>query len=245
MKRWMLVLNMVWVLTFAGSGFAEKLVFVTTEFPPSVIVTNNEVSGTDVDIVRAICAQLGIEPEIKVVPWARALYLVKEADADVIFSPKKTPERSEFLYFTTEPINTERSIMIVRKNQVFDIRSLADLHGKSIGMVRGFSYGADFDTAQDLKKIECTDDTQLLELFDKGRFDAVIINEKKFNTISQTLALADHFETRYVVSEEFSYIGFSKTSLGQQGEALAKKFSRMLRQLKEDGTLDAIRQRYF
>lgn len=244
MKTMTVLCHIMLLFALSGTSFAETLLFVTTDFPPAVIIEQGNIKGTDTDVVREICRVLGIEPEISIVPWARALKEVQDGDAAAIYSPKDTDERREYLYFTTEPINSERVVAVARKEDSITITTLNDLNGKSVGIVRGFTYGAKFDAAQGFDRIVCSDDVELLKVLDKKRIDVGIINERKFEIVSRQFGSRERLEVVYVVSEEFSYIGVSK-KLGARGEQLAQQFSDVLRQLRENGTLDAIKARYF
>ncbi len=84
MKIFFAVLSLAIVFLSALTASAEKIVFATTEFPPYIIVDGDNLSGLQVEVVRELCRRLGIEPEIRVFPWIRALNSVKEGTADSV-----------------------------------------------------------------------------------------------------------------------------------------------------------------
>ncbi|QDQ27012.1 transporter substrate-binding domain-containing protein [Chitinimonas arctica] len=221
---------------------ADKLSFVTTEFPPYIIKQGNELSGLQVDIVRELCRRLGHEPDIRVVPWNRALGLVKGGQVDGIFMPVYTKERAEFLYFTAETSGRERISVMQRQGGDIRATTLEDLYGELIGTVLSYSYGRTFDGQPHLRKDVSTTNELMLKKLAIGRYRLVVSDEGVARYLArQTGEL--RLETVLVLQDNPQYIGFAKT-LGKRGEALAEQFSEALRQLKRDGVLKDTEDRY-
>jgi len=224
---------------------AEKLVFVTSDWPPYMFMENNEITGIHVEIVREACKRLGFEVDIQLVPWARAMKYVEEGhQATAIFSLKKNTERTEFLYFPAEPIDIEKNVLIALKQSALSANSLDDLKDKTIGVVREYTYDPKFDKHETLKKEEATDDVQMMKKLDKKRTDLATGEEGALKYIGKQLNLQET-ETVYVLSESPTYVAFSKQALGVEGETFAQNFGQMLRQLKEEGFIQKIKDKYF
>ncbi|MDM8550499.1 transporter substrate-binding domain-containing protein [Desulfobacterales bacterium HSG2] len=238
--------TLIWaVLLFLPvSALSEKLKFVTAEWPP-MVTKDKHLPGTAMETVREVCKRLGIEPKIRILPWKRAVKYVKKGKADAIFAPKKTEERLRFLYFVDEPLYMERLVVIARKGSGMNASGLDDLKDKNFAVVRGYSYGAEFDKCQGLKKIVCGNDTQLVKILYKGRTDLAAGEERNLEWIRKDLGFKESFETVYFLTEDPNFLAFSKKALGPRGKVLAREFTRILRQLKEEGVFRKIEGKYY
>lgn len=233
------------LLSFTLKGVsAEKLVFATSDWPPYIFMENNQPTGIHVEIIREACKRLGFEADIQVVPWARAMKYVEEGQqATAIFSLKKNAERAEFLYFPIEPIDIEKNVLVAQKQSATQVGNLGDLKDKMIGVVRGYTYDPKFDSNETLKKEEAVDDIQMMKKLDKQRTDLATGEEGALKYIRKQSNLQE-VETVYVLSELPTYVAFSKKALDDNGAAFAEKFGQMLRQLKEEGFIQKIKDKY-
>ncbi len=246
MKRLFVLLIMA-VLLFhpTDAPATDKLTFATTEWPPMTIMKDGELIGIATDIIREVCKRMEIEPEFQVLPWQRAVNYVKTGEVDVLFAPKKTEERTGFLYFCTEPLYMERLVIIARKESRIKAKGLDELKDKVFGVVRGYSYGPVFDSYNDLKTDMCDTDRQLLIKLDGERMDVAVGEEGNLKFLSRELGgFESRFETVYILSEDPNYVAFSIKALGEKGKTLAEKFSQIQRHLKEEGIIQKIEDKY-
>ncbi len=227
------------------SVFAEKMSFVTAGMsPPLVYKDNNRLTGMDLDVIAEFCKENGIRPEFKAFPWKRALANVKKGEADGIFTLFRTKKREEFLYYPSIPINIVRTTIWARKGSGVKIRELADLKGKSLGVIAGYKYGPQFDNFKGLNKSFCDTKEQMIKMLDKGRFDLAVDSEKCFKFMCKKTGLEQNkFEAVYLITENPVYFALSK-SLGERGATLVWKFSQFMKLLKENGILKQIRNNY-
>lgn len=238
------LLLMAGLLVLPAGVLAEKLVFATSEWPPYVISENENPSGLNTETVRKLCQRLGFELEIQVLPWKRALLHIKEGKADALFAPRYTEERAKFMYYMSEPLNIEKTVILARKGSNMKISKIDDLKGKVVGVVRGYVYDPEFDKYQGFKRKDFSkDDRQLVKKFTNNRIPLIADMDEKVSKYLCRQAGVEA-ETIYVLNETPSYIGFSKI-IGEKGKTLAEKFSQALRQLKEEGVIQKIESRYF
>lgn len=243
MKNPAAALLIVIVLSLPVIASADKLVFVTSAQPPYVMSENGQPAGLDIDIIRELCRRLGVEAEIQVLPWKRALYHTEKGEADAIFAPRHTEERAKFLYYPSEPFILERTVILAPKGSGIKINSIDDLKGKVVGVVRGYSYDPKFDTEKGIEKVECNDDEELVKIFAKGRISLAAGSDE--GTMKYLCKKAGfEAETVYVLNDAPTYIAFSKAK-GEKGKALTEKFSQALGQLKNDGFFKKIESKYF
>ncbi|QTA91335.1 substrate-binding periplasmic protein [Desulfonema magnum] len=245
MKRLSLSLFMAVLLFLPVNALAEKLTFATMEWPPLVVVKEDkQLAGLAVEVVQEICNRLGFDADIKILPWSRAIKYMKSGRLNGLIVPKKTEDRLRYMYFSEEPMYIEQSVVIARKGSSIKASGLDDLKDKSFAVVREYSYGPKFDEYQGLKKFACDSDKQLIKIFYKGRTDLAVGEQGNLEWIRKDLGFKEPFEIVYVLSEDPDYVAFSKKSLGPEGEALARQFSQILRQLKQEGVYQEIESRY-
>lgn len=90
--------------------------------------------------------ELHLQFEYRRYPWKRLLQSLNEGEG-LAFGLSKTKERAQTLHFSL-PAFATRVWLVVRSDQTFAFSHLADLQGKTVGMVRGSTYGDEFDKAK-------------------------------------------------------------------------------------------------
>lgn len=86
----------------------------------------------------------GLKLEIRRYPWKRALEMAMNGEG-IIFGISKTTEREKSLVFSSA-LFSDKVYLVTRCDQTFKYQQIADLKGKVIGLVRGTSYGTEFDS---------------------------------------------------------------------------------------------------
>ncbi|TDK64409.1 substrate-binding periplasmic protein [Sapientia aquatica] len=122
------------------------------------------------------------------------------AGEGIIIGISKTNERLQYFDFS-EALSEDNVWLVTRCDKIFPFKTLDDLKGKTIGVVRGVSAGEEFDgQANRLFKID--DDTDVTEArFIKlynGRADALIYLKTANSTSSE---LARELNQRYLPVE--------------------------------------------
>lgn len=232
----------------SNTAFARKVVFVSPEeIPPKIFRENGKLRGTYVDIIKLVCFRLKLEPVFEQYPWPRAVTMVKHGKVDAIFPPFKTDERLEFLYFPYEPISYTRNAIFARKARKITIRSLEDLKTFIVGVNDQYSYGPQFDEYKKHLSLDVSrnEEMQINKLGHEGkvRMDVAAASEEAFKYLSKKMGYAKELEMVYVISQNPSYVAFSKAK-GEKNRKLAEDFSRVLNQLKKEGVIDSIHDSY-
>lgn len=244
MKSFVMVLLVSNLLFPSPVAAAENVVFCTqSALPPNVFEENGTITGCDVEIIRAVCGQIGATPEFRLLPPKRAIKYVKEGTVDSVFLLRRTRERERFLHYVPEPVMTKRVVIFARKEDKTTIKGLDDLKGRVVSVVAGYSYIPEFQDSRDIKKIPCYNEEQQVRMLAAKRMDAAAAIELPFRFFSRKLGFQDRFEPMFVMSEVPVYVAFSKAA-GSRGKALTEKFGRALRELKQEGVVQAIVQRY-
>lgn len=90
--------------------------------------------------------ELGVRFEIRRYPWLRVERSALRGEGLVFGLPKNTPRLAELRY--SNPALTNTLWVATRNDTTFEFDSLADLRGKTIGAVRGYGYGDEFEQAR-------------------------------------------------------------------------------------------------
>ena len=117
----------------------KKLLLGTdATYPPfeSKDARTGEVVGFDIDLMKAICEELGVKCEFTVVPFDGIISGLKNNKYDVIISAFTiTPERQKMVEFSQPYYQAGQSIAIRLDEQ--GIKSIDDLVGKRVGVQLG------------------------------------------------------------------------------------------------------------
>ncbi|KQV53987.1 MULTISPECIES: ABC transporter substrate-binding protein [unclassified Duganella] len=134
-------------------------------------------------------AELGVKFQVRLYPWARAERNARNG-AGLVFGLPKNPERLRELRYSEAAVSNTLWI-VTRSDATFPFASLADLKGKSVGAVRGYGYGAEFEQSRN-KLFRVEEDipsraTRLQRLFLK-RVDAVLLYQPGWQNAAEVEA---------------------------------------------------------
>jgi serine phosphatase RsbU (regulator of sigma subunit)/ABC-type amino acid transport substrate-binding protein len=114
-----------------------KIVFAAdTEYPPYTFAgSDGQARGLDADVAQAMGRVLGVQIEVRAVPWADALTLVKLGQADVLAGMAQSEDRRDRWVFV-EPHADVKYFLFVRED-VHTIHEIKDLDGMRVGVGKG------------------------------------------------------------------------------------------------------------
>jgi polar amino acid transport system substrate-binding protein len=123
-----------------------ELVYSTNpHYPPYDWSVDNKVfEGASVELLSLILPP-GVTAKPVVYPWKRSLMLAREGEIDLLVSLRITPERSEYLEFSSHRAFSNPIVVFVRKDHAFPFRSREDLRGRKGGVSLGDTFGGGFD----------------------------------------------------------------------------------------------------
>ena len=214
---------------------AGKLTMATNAaFPPYEMTTDaGEFEGIDVDTAKAIAEKLGLELQIDDMDFDAALLSVQQGKADIVMAGVTvTDERKAVMDFSDSYATGIQSIIVPNDSE---IASPDDLAGKTIGTQRGTT-GYISDDFGDENVVAYDDGLTAVQALNNGQVDAVVIDNapaQEFVAANPGLKVLD---TSY--AEEDYAIGMAK------GSALEDAVNKALEELKADGTLQAIVDKY-
>ena len=191
--------------------------------------------GIDIEIAYALAQKLGLELVVDNMDFDAALSAVQTGKSDMVAAGVTvTPDRLNAMSFTDSYANGVQ--VIVKEGS--DIKSIDDLQGKKIGTQRGttgFLYCSD-DFGDD-NVIGFDDGATAVQNLKAGKIDCVVIDNvpaQEYVKANPGLTILD---TEYA-NEDYA-IGIAKDNT-----ALQEALNKALAELKADGTIQSIIDKY-
>ena len=196
--------------------------------------------GYDVEVSRAIAEKLGVEPEYVESDWDSLFAGLDAGRFDIVCNGVEvTDERAKTYDFTT-PYGYIHSALAVRKDNE-DIKSFEDLKGKTTAnslastyMELAESYGA---TVQGIDTLEET-----IQLLTAGRIDATLNADVSFYDYLNVHPDADF--KLVAQTEDASHVAIPVRK-GDDSTSLLEAINTAIEELRADGTLKALGEKYF
>ena len=199
---------------------------------------SEEVQGFDIDVAKEIAARTGKTIEFKNVPFDGLVPALDNGEIDIAASGMTiTKARTEKVGFSMPYY--ESGMAVVVKNSS-PIKGLQDLGGKTIAVQMGTT-GADLASKIDgavVKNFDHTSDA-LLELKNGGVEGALI-----------DLPVAQYYVAKHA-DEQLQVIEYPNTkeyfglAMNKKNTALIESVNKALTEMKQDGTLNKIYQKWF
>ena len=240
MKKIFAVLLAALVLALGTAGLAEDATLVVgtnAEFAPfEFIGDDGQPAGIDIDLINAIGEKIGMAIQIENMSFDALIPALASGKIEATISGMTiTEDRKQSVLFS-DPYYQASQKIIVKEGSA--VAGEADLAGKKIGVQLG--------TTGDLYVTEKFTDATV-DRYDKGidavqdlvngRLDAVVIDEEPANVfVSQAQGLI-------VLEDRLSDEAYGIALPLGQDELLAK-INQALSDLKADGTVDAIYEKY-
>ena len=246
--RFLTFLPLLLILGFGDSALAQDVIEIQTEaWPPLVMQeTSGKPSGHDYEVMDAVFKQLNQDYTLVFLPWKRVIKNMKEQSADAVLGIIPTAERKQFLFFPDEPISSGGYVIFHRKNDTFEYTGLESLSGKVVGVIGGFVYSEEFNSASNFIRQETVGEGALVSNFRKllvNRIELVIANRNVGLFTASNLGIVNKigYSQNYVSGESSFYLAFSQRD---QNKALATSFSEALRTFKKTEAYRTILSKY-
>ena len=196
--------------------------------------------GYDVEVSAAIAEKLGVEPEYVESDWDSLFAGLDAGRFDIVCNGVEvTDERAKTYNFTT-PYGYIHTALAVRKDNE-DIKSFEDLKGKTTAnslastyMELAESYGA---TVQGIDTLEET-----IQLLTAGRIDATLNADVSFYDYLNVHPDADF--KLVAQTEDASHVAIPVRK-GDDSASLLEAINTAIDELRADGTLKALGEKYF
>ena len=205
-------------------------------FPPYEYYDGDTVVGIDAEICQAIADKLGLKLEIQDMDFSSLVAAVQSGKIDISAAGMTvTEDRLKNVDFT-DSYSTGVQVVIVPEDS--DIQSVDDMKGKLIGVqdaTTGHIYCS--DDFGDENVIPYNNGAMAVQALKDGKVDCVVIDQqpaKSFVEANEGLKILD---TEYV-TEDYAI------AVAKDNTALKDAINAALKELKDDGTIQSILDKY-
>lgn len=172
----------------ASPALAADYKMSTLEWAPytgAALPGQGFVSATIADALKVT----GITVDIQFFPWSRAVRLVEPDSAYIGFFPAYYSRERASRYLFSEPIGRSTMVFLERIDSPVRWTAYDDLHGRHIGVVRGFVNTEELDARIAQKTVlaeEVPDDRSNILKLAAGRLELVVIDSHVYQHLVRT-----------------------------------------------------------
>ncbi|HWR03235.1 MAG TPA: ABC transporter substrate-binding protein [Humidesulfovibrio sp.] len=227
------------------AGQCRELVYAANpNYPPyHWKVSETAYDGASKELLELVVPP-GVTLKPTVLPWKRALEWARLGKVDLLLSLRITPERSEYLKFTTHRAFPNPIVVFVRADRTFPLKSWADLKGKKGGISLGDTFGNGFD--EYLRRELTIEEAPTMEnnfvKLEAGRIDYFVTSQyvgKSYAALN--IQRGEFISLTPAISDMDIHFGFSRAS---PCAALAEQVSRRLKELDRQGVPEQLLDKY-
>ena len=242
MKKFVALLLALLMLGCAALAGAEsvttlekgKFIYSTSpDFPPFEYTDDEgNIIGIEPEIIDLICAKIGLEAEALPMDFDGALEAAQSGKSDAVVSGVTVTEPRKLVYDFTIPYTTIIQAIVSKDGAV----TMEDLANVTIGVQRGTTghiYAED-----DYQNVIVYDTYSLaFQALQNGQVDCVLLDDAVANAYVKRIPGLGMQATTYPV-EEYAF------GIAKGNTSLLDAFNQALTELLEDGTIQAIIDKY-
>jgi len=234
-------------LMFAGGALARDLIVLATPEEPYKFAENGVFKGIDIEVLDEVMRRLDLSYSVEFVEsGTRIQQEARAGRADMLLLFSRKPDRMEYLIYPQESyIDISWNFFIRAEDEGrISYENFDDLKSLQVGITQDFAYTPEFLASGLALQTVASNNLQIGMLL-AGRIDTVPLNtistlyeEKKAGRLDLLT-----FLPRPLITKPY-YNVFAKASTYPDIEGLAASYDAVIRDMKADGTLDAILVKY-
>lgn len=220
----------------------------TDNFPPYSYLKKGKgkkkLIGIEVDLFKEALRRLGLKGKLKILPWQRMMFEMKEGLIDCMFAAFWTPQRSGFMNFTHVPFHVSTLGIYINKDKKFKFTGISDLVGKNFALPIGFKTSPKFDALVKTKKVNVKEVKLMdnaFQMVNLKRVDAVISNTLVAQGVIKKFKLKNVYQFPKPLTANSAFLTFSKKG---KFPNLAPDFDAVLFDILADGTYLKMMKKY-
>ncbi len=225
-------------LAFSGGpAAAEDVLHLTTEqYAPFNFDSNGEILGLGADQVREIMRRSGIDYDMELLPWSRAIGLARERTMTCVFTTAHTVDRDPHFKWV-EPLLVERTLLIRAAGSGVEASSVAEATAYRTGTQTG-DYTVELLRNAGFTEIDLARDLDLtLKKLLSGRVDLMAVSESFVHRLQSEGVPIE--EVAVLFEQVFSIACSPKTP-----DSVVERMQEALTSIIADGTQAEILARY-
>lgn len=232
------VLMLSFAFTANGAEKKEKIyVGTNAEFPPFEYLEGSNVVGFDIDFINAIAAEMGKEVVIKDMSFDGLLPALQTNKVDVVIAGMTaTEERMKAVNFS-QPYYSANQVIILAEDNT-DIKDFADLKGKAVAVMLGFTGDVVVSEMEDVKVERFNAAYAGIMALQNGKVDAVVLDSETANNYvakNSGLKLAEGKGE----AEDYAI------AVKKQDVELLEDINKAIDKIKADGTFAKLIEKHF
>lgn len=209
-------------------------------YPPyEFIDQSGSYRGFNVDIMRAVAIELGIDIELIPMSWETALYSLKHGEIDAIQGITRTSSREE-IYDFTEALVTNSQNIFVMKNTTH-IAGLEDLSGVKVAIQTGDVTDEILAKVPDIILIEKENQAEALDALLNGEVEAYMGNRLTGIYYIQKRGLTEDVKIVGVPM----YVTQYSSAVQKGNKEILDLLDKGIEAIKKNGTYDKIYKKWF
>lgn len=222
----------------SDSGNSDTLLVGTdTPYPPFEQGKAPDYGGFDIELVNEIAKRTGKTVKYQDTAFDTIFRDVAQGKFDMVASASTiTPEREQTVDFSDPYYEANQAVVVATGS---DIKSVADLDGKIIGAqdgTTGESYANDEISADSVRGY--AQGPEAIQAVKAGQVDAAIIDEP---VAQDALKTQGGIEIATVISTGELY----GLAFAQDNDSLREEINKALKEIKDDGTLQSLYDKWF
>ena len=225
-------------------GYTLKIGYTKYE-PMNYFDENNKFVGHDTEFAQKVCADLGYNPKFIEIDWNSKETSLNAGEIDLIWNGMTITDELKEKILISDPYLENQQVNVVKKDSANKFKSVEDLaKASSIAYEKGSAADtliSENEAIKDVTKVECS--------AQRDAFLEVFANTSEVAVVDVTMAKAMTSPgTDYSASLTYTDIGFEKEEYGigmrKIDTRLCEKINNLIAQYKEDGTLEALYDKY-
>ncbi len=211
--------------------------------PTSLNSTNN---GFVVDVAKAVFERRGHNVVYEIDSWSSSIKSVRNGPVTALLTTTKA-DAPDFIY-PLKSIGSNKECFYVNVSDTWEFNSVVDLKNRKVGLVDAFAYSGELTSfiVENPKAIFKATGSNPLEMnlnnLQSKKIDTIIENPFVFNYFTEKKKKRELFADAGCTIGDDLYIGFSPKN--PRSKEFAKILSEGILELRKDGTLDKIINKY-
>ncbi|CAH2602269.1 Amino acid ABC transporter substrate-binding protein [Rhodovastum atsumiense] len=223
----------------ASPARAGERILIDEANPPFMYADAGKPAGIYNALISEAFRRIGLAADMSAAPWKRAIAGLDAAENGVggIYSNAERQRKYDF----SDKLFDEVIVVYVPKARAFGFSGVDSLKGKTVGVIRGWSYGDDFDAAVKAGTIRTEETASDASNFAKlalGRIDAVLAIREAGKVAMAAQGVGEKVTALDPpLSSNPSFLAFSRQA--GKGELLGR-FNTALGAMRRDGSFERI-----
>ena len=233
---------MVACILTASWATSDVLICFDLDNHPFMYEDNGILKGLYPEIVKEAFHRMKEPATLRALPWKRVIEFADTGQWGVggIYMNEKRILKYDY----SEPIFEDTIKVYVLREKQFKFSAVPDMTGKTVGVMRGWSYGNSFDRAVADGKIittEAKDDRTNIRLLLLGRLDALFMTTDTWAMLQALDPEKKICELPTPMIANKTYLAFPKS---MSKATLLTKFNAEIRAMRKEGVIHRIVQSY-